>query len=89
MIFARDSWRCVYCGNYGELKLEENNRPRRLLLSLKDVNGFDYQIDHINPVAKNGDNSFLNLVTSCRECNILKSSKIVKPLFYSFKVKMQ
>lgn len=32
-------------------------------------------IDHINPVAEGGDNDILNLVTSCVECNMGKSSK--------------
>jgi len=33
------------------------------------------QIDHIHPVAKDGDNDILNLVTSCQECNAGKSDK--------------
>ena len=89
MIFARDSWRCVYCGTYGDLKLEQNKKPYRLVVSLKDVSGWDYQIDHLYPVALSGNNSFENLVTSCRKCNIQKSSELVKPRFYSFKIKMQ
>ncbi len=27
------------------------------------------EIDHIKPVSKGGDNSILNLITSCRDCN--------------------
>lgn len=27
------------------------------------------EIDHIKPVAEGGDNSLLNLITSCRDCN--------------------
>lgn len=27
------------------------------------------EIDHITPVAKGGDNTILNLITSCRDCN--------------------
>jgi hypothetical protein len=32
-------------------------------------------IDHIHPVAKGGDNSVLNLITSCRACNAGKSDR--------------
>ena len=35
------------------------------------------QIDHIHPVAKDGDNEILNLVTSCQECNAGKSDKLL------------
>ena len=27
------------------------------------------EVDHLKPVAKGGDNSMLNLITSCKECN--------------------
>lgn len=32
-------------------------------------------VDHIQPVAKDGDNDILNLVTACRDCNAGKSDK--------------
>ncbi len=32
------------------------------------------QIDHIVPVSKGGDNSRVNLVTACRDCNLGKSN---------------
>ena len=32
------------------------------------------QVDHIKPVAKGGKNDIMNLVTSCRECNIGKGA---------------
>ena len=32
-------------------------------------------IDHINPVAGGGDNDLLNLVTSCRDCNLGKGAR--------------
>ncbi len=32
------------------------------------------EIDHINPIAKGGDNNILNLVTSCMDCNRGKSA---------------
>lgn len=33
------------------------------------------EVDHIVPVSKGGDNSILNLITSCRDCNRGKSNK--------------
>lgn len=33
------------------------------------------EVDHINPVANGGKNDFLNLVTSCGECNAGKSDR--------------
>jgi hypothetical protein len=32
-------------------------------------------VDHIQPVAKDGDNDILNLITACRDCNAGKSDK--------------
>lgn len=36
--------------------------------------GVVLEIDHINPVSKDGDNEIMNLVTSCRACNSGKSN---------------
>lgn len=33
------------------------------------------EVDHIDPVADGGDNSILNLITSCRDCNRGKGKK--------------
>lgn len=33
------------------------------------------EIDHIKPIAKGGDNSILNLITSCRDCNRGKGAR--------------
>lgn len=33
------------------------------------------EVDHINPVANGGDNSILNLITACRDCNSGKGKK--------------
>lgn len=33
------------------------------------------EIDHIVPVSKGGDNSLLNLITSCRDCNRGKTNR--------------
>lgn len=34
-------------------------------------------IDHINPVAKGGDNNILNLITSCADCNLGKKHNLL------------
>lgn len=34
-------------------------------------------VDHLNPVAKGGDNDILNLVTSCFDCNSGKSDRLL------------
>lgn len=34
-------------------------------------------IDHINPVSKGGDNEIINLITSCQDCNLGKSDRVL------------
>lgn len=34
--------------------------------------------DHIHPVSKGGDDAEINLITSCRDCNLGKKAKILK-----------
>lgn len=38
------------------------------------------EVDHIVPVAEGGDNSILNLITSCRDCNRGKSKTLLSDL---------
>lgn len=38
------------------------------------------EIDHVIPVSKNGDNSELNLLTSCFDCNRGKSNRSLKDI---------
>lgn len=35
------------------------------------------EIDHINPVANNGTNDIINLITSCKDCNRGKGAKVL------------
>jgi hypothetical protein len=35
------------------------------------------QVDHIHPVSKGGDDDLVNLVTSCRDCNVGKSNRLL------------
>ena len=86
IIFARDGWQCVYCGITGELHLEKLRKPYRLRIIPKDKDGEYFEVDHVIPKSKGGDNSFNNLVTACQKCNGKKSDKKVKPLYRFFRV---
>lgn len=56
-LFARDSYRCQYCGRHrGEL------RHREFLTR-----------DHVTPLASGGDNTWQNVVTACSTCNNRKA----------------
>jgi len=52
-LFARDSYRCQYCG-----------RRRRQLTGRQFLTR-----DHILPLSRGGENSWDNVVTSCSPCN--------------------
>lgn len=46
----------------------------------KQLDRFTSTLDHVTPVSKGGDNSFENLITSCRECNSKKNAKLLGDL---------
>ena len=84
-VIKRDECTCQYCGKqgqfirrYGKPCVVEN--PHNINLGgLPFYNGLDvisFQIDHIVPVCKGGQNEESNLVLSCRHCNISKGAKI-------------
>lgn len=57
-LFARDSYRCQYCGRHrGEFK------HREFLTR-----------DHVVPLSSGGDNSWQNVVTACSACNNRKAN---------------
>lgn len=59
-LFARDGYRCQYCGRHrGQL------RGREFLTR-----------DHILPVSRGGDNSWSNVVTACSACNNRKGNHL-------------
>lgn len=89
MIFARDAWTCVYCGVEGVLTTLKVDKPHRTIIRVLDDNGEQYEIDHLIPIKLKGSNSFENLVTACAPCNSKKSSNIVKPNYYFYKVKVK
>ncbi len=57
-LFARDRYRCQYCGRYqAELK------PREALTR-----------DHLIPISRGGTNEWTNVVTACSPCNLRKAN---------------
>lgn len=59
-LFARDDYRCQYCGRSGaEL------RPRESLTR-----------DHVIPLSRGGTNEWTNVVTACSPCNTRKSNRL-------------
>ena len=59
-LFARDRYRCQYCGRLGaELK------PRETLTR-----------DHLIPISRGGTNEWTNVVTACSPCNTRKANHL-------------
>lgn len=59
-LFARDAYRCQYCGRH-----RSQLRGREFLTR-----------DHVVPLALGGDNSWANVVTACSHCNNRKGSHL-------------
>lgn len=45
-----------------------------------DLNG-KFHVDHIRPIAKNGDNSIKNLAVCCVKCNLAKHAKTAEEFY--------
>jgi len=58
-LFARDQYRCAYCGRH-----RSELRGREFLTR-----------DHIIPLSRGGDNSWENVVTACSACNNRKGQR--------------
>lgn len=76
IIFARDSYTCKYCHSTAT-KLRVN-RGVGLEVTPMDYKGRPFEIDHITPYSKGGNNKLNNLVCACPDCNNKKSDKIQK-----------
>jgi 5-methylcytosine-specific restriction endonuclease McrA len=61
-LFARDSYRCQYCGRH-----RSQLRGREFLTR-----------DHIIPMSRGGDNAWHNVVTACSPCNNRKGSHLAE-----------
>jgi 5-methylcytosine-specific restriction endonuclease McrA len=59
-LFARDSYRCMYCGRH-----RSQLRGREFLTR-----------DHVRPISRGGENSWQNVVTACSPCNNRKGSHL-------------
>jgi 5-methylcytosine-specific restriction endonuclease McrA len=63
-LFARDRYRCQYCGrNIHEL------RPRESLTR-----------DHLVPLSRGGTNEWTNVVTACSPCNTRKGNRMAEEI---------
>ena len=63
VVFARDRWRCCLCGV---------KTPRAKRGTYDDDAP---ELDHIIPIAKQGEHSYRNTQCACRACNIKKSDR--------------
>jgi 5-methylcytosine-specific restriction endonuclease McrA len=59
-LFARDHYRCQYCGRH-----RSELREREFLTR-----------DHVTPISAGGDNSWENVVTACSTCNNRKADHL-------------
>jgi 5-methylcytosine-specific restriction endonuclease McrA len=59
-LFARDAYRCQYCGRHKrELGYRESLTR-----------------DHLIPISRGGDNGWANVVTACSRCNLKKGNRL-------------
>lgn len=59
-LFARDRYRCQYCGRLsGELRMRESLTR-----------------DHLIPISRGGANEWTNVVTACSSCNARKGNRL-------------
>ena len=59
-LFARDRYRCQYCG-----RTQAELRPREALTR-----------DHLVPLSRGGTNDWTNVVTACSPCNTRKANRM-------------
>ncbi|EWS82419.1 HNH endonuclease [Brachybacterium phenoliresistens] len=60
-VHERDHWTCAYCGR----SVSKSPAIEALLAT----------VDHIMPVSRGGESSWLNLVSACKECNNRKADR--------------
>ena len=61
-LFARDEYRCQYCGR------------KKSQLGYRE----SLTRDHVLPMSRGGDNGWLNVVTACSKCNLRKGDRSPK-----------
>lgn len=67
-VFDRDGWKCQMCGI---------STPKKLRGTYKDNAP---ELDHIIPISKGGEHSYLNTQCSCRKCNHSKADSVIGQL---------
>jgi 5-methylcytosine-specific restriction endonuclease McrA len=63
-LFARDRYRCQYCG-----RTAADLRPRESLTR-----------DHLVPLSRGGTNDWTNVVTACSPCNTRKGNQMAEEI---------
>jgi 5-methylcytosine-specific restriction endonuclease McrA len=58
-LFARDSYSCQYCGRHRQELGYRESLTR----------------DHVLPISRGGDNTWVNVVTACSRCNLRKGNR--------------
>ena len=64
IIYERDEYICQYCGIWCYESYIQNNQS--------------LTIDHLTPFSGGGNNEIENLITCCKECNLIKRDKRFK-----------
>jgi 5-methylcytosine-specific restriction endonuclease McrA len=64
-VFSRDGWHCASCGTSTPLKARGTTYPNAP------------ELDHIIPISKGGQHTYLNTQCLCRTCNQRKSDKMM------------
>lgn len=62
-VFDRDGWRCKLCGTKTPREKRGTHEPDAP------------ELDHIIPISKGGEHSYLNTQCACRRCNCAKGAK--------------
>lgn len=70
-VFARDGWRCRYCGVMTSYR--RKNMP------------YSRTVDHVIPRSKGGRSNIINLVTACKSCNDTKKSLTLAELGWTMR----
>lgn len=69
-LFIRDNFRCVYCGRHvTELNYDAQAGPVEYLTR-----------DHVLPVSRGGQDTWLNVVTACSTCNHQKDDRTLEEI---------
>ena len=64
-IYARDHYRCQYCGAKEGSTVQVNGMPQKVVLTL----------DHVLPSSRGGGFIWENLVSCCKSCNVKKNDR--------------